>query len=36
MHLTGNDKQDFRKICNFKKGGKELIEAAFKKKRLDC
>ena len=31
MHLTGNDKPDFRTICNFRKDGKELIEAAFKK-----
>ena len=28
---TGNEKPDFRTICNFKKGRKGLIEAAFKK-----
>jgi transposase len=31
MYLAGNDKPDFRTICNFKKECKELIEAAFKK-----
>jgi transposase len=30
MHLTGNEKPDFRTICNFKKECKELIENAFK------
>ena len=28
---TGNEKPDFRTICNFKKGRNGLIEAAFKK-----
>jgi transposase len=31
MYLTGNEKPDFRTICNFKKECKELIEEAFKK-----
>lgn len=31
MYLTGNEKPDFRTICNFKKECKELIENAFKK-----
>ena len=30
MYLTGNEKPDFRTICNFKKECKELIEKAFK------
>jgi transposase len=30
MYLAGNDKPDFRTICNFKKECKELIEEAFK------
>jgi transposase len=28
-YLAGNDKPDFRTICNFKKECKELIEEAF-------
>jgi len=31
MYLTGNEKPDFRTICNFKRECKELIEEAFKK-----
>ncbi len=31
MYLTGNEKPDFRTICNFKKECKELIENTFKK-----
>ena len=30
MYLTGNEKPDFRTICNFKKECEGLIEAAFK------
>jgi len=30
MYLSGNDKPDFRTICNFKKECRELIEEAFK------
>lgn len=30
MYLTGNEKPDFRTICNFKRECKELIENAFK------
>ncbi|RZN43914.1 MAG: transposase, partial [Methanophagales archaeon ANME-1-THS] len=30
MYLTGNEKPDFRTICNFRKGNKELIEEVFK------
>ncbi len=30
MYLTGNEKPDFRTICNFKKECKELIENTFK------
>jgi len=30
IYLAGNDKPDFRTICNFKKECKELIEEAFK------
>ena len=31
MYLTGNEKPDFRTLCNFKRECKELIENAFKK-----
>ncbi|MCW3138056.1 MAG: transposase, partial [Methanophagales archaeon] len=31
MYLTGNEKPDFRTICNFKRECKELIEETFKK-----
>jgi len=31
MYLAGNEKPDFRTLCNFKSENKELIEAAFKK-----
>ncbi|MDI6886549.1 MAG: IS1182 family transposase [archaeon] len=31
MYLTGNEKPDFRTICNFRKENKELIEEVFKK-----
>jgi transposase len=31
MYLTGNEKPDFRTICNFRSENKELIEAVFKK-----
>ena len=31
MYLTGNEKPDFRTICNFKRECKELIGEAFKK-----
>jgi len=30
MYLTGNEKPDFRTICNFRKENKELIEEVFK------
>jgi len=30
MYLTGNEKPDFRTICNFRKWNKELIEEVFK------
>jgi len=30
MYISGNEKPDFRTICNFKKECKELIEEAFK------
>jgi transposase len=30
MYIAGNEKPDFRTICNFKKECKELVEAAFK------
>jgi len=30
MNLTGNEKPDFRTICNFKRECKELIEEVFK------
>jgi len=30
MYLTGNEKPDFRTICNFRRDNKELIEAVFK------
>ena len=30
MYLTGNEKPDFRTICNFKKECKDLIENTFK------
>ena len=29
MYLTGNEKPDFRTICNFRRDSKELIEAVF-------
>jgi len=29
MYLTGNEKTDFRTICNFKKDNKKLIEDVF-------
>jgi transposase len=29
MYLTGNEKPDFRTICNFKRECKELIEEVF-------
>ena len=31
MYLAGNEKPDFRTICNFRRDNKELIEEAFKK-----
>ena len=31
MYLTGNEKPDFRTICNFKRECKKLIEETFKK-----
>ena len=31
MYLAGNEKPDFRTICNFRRDNKELIEAVFKK-----
>ncbi len=31
MHLTGNEKPDFRTICNFKRECKDLIEEVFKR-----
>jgi transposase len=31
MYLAGNEKPDFRTICNFKKECRELLEAAFKR-----
>jgi transposase len=30
MYLAGNEKPDFRTICNFRRDNKELIEAVFK------
>jgi transposase len=30
MYLSGNEKPDFRTLCNFKRDNKELIEAVFK------
>ena len=30
MYLTGNEKPDFRTICNFRRENKELIEEVFK------
>ena len=31
MYLSGNEKPDFRTLCNFRKENKELIEQVFKK-----
>ena len=31
MYLAGNAKPNFRTICNFRSGNKELIEAVFKR-----